>query len=297
MKRTSRIALLSLVLIGCGADGPPPRGALAQAAIQVNGKNLNGKGLNGKGLNGVSLGGVRLGDAAPGHAWLEGSELRLRDASGAVLGGADLRGAELSGVLDDGEAVPLRIDDVAPAEEQGDVLLYRVSVRAPDGWVPLCGTDPAGADIAAIALAGRWDPRQGVPGGGSHIADPDRFTFACDGFALAKCVRAGYAPWRSAALASHHQACTRLLRADYCGDGRTFTKDGTVINLYDDLGVQQDTEAWPFEAEWDESGARCLSRRRISQGAPTCGGRLRDEDCGGPARFATGTLLMSEAAP
>ena len=47
--------------------------------------------------------------------------------------------------------------------------------------------------------------------------------------------------------------------ADYFGDGRSFTVDGALLNLYDGLGIQEDTEAWSFEAEWGPEGARCVS--------------------------------------
>ena len=33
-----------------------------------------------------------------------------------------------------------------------------------------------------------------------------------------------------------YNACIRLLRADYCGDGRPFTRDGTLVDIYDHLG-------------------------------------------------------------
>ena len=36
-------------------------------------------------------------------------------------------------------------------------------------------------------------------------------------------------------LASYHQACTRMARADYCGDGTSHTQDGTWIEYYDKL--------------------------------------------------------------
>jgi hypothetical protein len=72
----------------------------------------------------------------------------------------------------------------------------------------------------------------------------------------------GYEPWRAHAgvnLWDHHQACVRLLRADYCGDGVSYTRNGTPINIYDSLGINPDTEAWAFEASWGRDGARCVS--------------------------------------
>ena len=58
----------------------------------------------------------------------------------------------------------------------------------------------------------------------------DRFSVTCTSGVIGKCVRAGYKPWKTAAdgrpMWDYHQACTRLIRADYCGDGRTHTRDG-----------------------------------------------------------------------
>jgi hypothetical protein len=96
-------------------------------------------------------------------------------------------------------------------------------------------------------------------------------------------------------LAPYHQACTRLLRADYCGNGTSYTVDGTLLNLYDGVGIQADTERWNLEAEWTEGGARCMARRRLSSSAsPTCQASLQSASCGASSHFSTGTLLMNE---
>ena len=63
---------------------------------------------------------------------------------------------------------------------------------------------------------------------------------------------------------------TRMARADYCGDGKSHTKAGTVIDYYDSAGVAartvQASAGWvpdqaSFEASWASDGASCLSRR------------------------------------
>lgn len=72
----------------------------------------------------------------------------------------------------------------------------------------------------------------------------------------------GYAPWSGGA--DVHQTCTRMARADYCGKGTSFTRDGTAIDVYDTLGVQTATgdASMRFEAAWGPSGALCVSRPR-----------------------------------
>ncbi|MBI3183677.1 MAG: hypothetical protein HYZ28_16185 [Myxococcales bacterium] len=272
---------------------------------EVNGREVNGRDLNGRALNAVSMNGVELAGVSIGRVSLVGSELLASDSAGVVLRGAQVVGAVLVGELDNGDSVDVRIDSVASGG--GGVFLYGISALSIRGWVPWCGVGPSGESLPAVALAGRWDYRKGVSGGGSWIADADRFTFACQGFALHKCVHLGYLPWSSATVCSpgagctsvplkpYHQACTRMMRADYCGDGRSFTRNGTLINIYDGVGIQVDTESWVLEAEWDERGARCLSQRRISGGQVTCGHTLSSEGCGDPGNFFAGTLIVTEA--
>ena len=154
-----------------------------------------------------------------------------------------------------------------PAPAHADVVLYEVSYGAEHE--PLCGRDAAGAPVLATALANTWDAETGA-----RIDSADRFTFACQGGALYKCVEAGYKPWRSVetaegvvSLADYHQACTRMLRADYCGDGRSFTRDGTEIDIHDILGVQTSDSAerpsFVHEAAWGPNGATCIAKTRF----------------------------------
>jgi ADYC domain len=73
---------------------------------------------------------------------------------------------------------------------------------------------------------------------------PGRLLITCTGDAEGKCVRFGYKPWGHAAdgtpLAPYYQACVRLVRADYCGDGVGHTRNGMPIDIFDRIGVQRD---------------------------------------------------------
>jgi hypothetical protein len=94
--------------------------------------------------------------------------------------------------------------------------------------------------------------------------------FGCTSGVVAKCLRWGYKPWKTVAgraLADYHQACTRMARADYCGDGVTHTQEGTLIDLYDDLGIQQQSPPdllapLVFDAAWTTQGAYCMTKQR-----------------------------------
>lgn len=82
-------------------------------------------------------------------------------------------------------------------------------------------------------------------------------------------MRLGYKPWKSlpdgTSLWDYHQACTRLLRADYCGNRHSRTRNGTLIDIYDRIGIQADEPArgMSFEAAWGPGGAVCVRRPRL----------------------------------
>jgi hypothetical protein len=83
-----------------------------------------------------------------------------------------------------------------------------------------------------------------------------------------------------------------MLRADYCGDGSSWTVNGTPINLYDDLGIQADDAAWAVDAEWTADGAVCTNHiREFQPGTPSCVELLHDPACGD---FSGGALLIDE---
>jgi hypothetical protein len=80
-----------------------------------------------------------------------------------------------------------------------------------------------------------------------------------------------------------------MARADYCGNGRSHTHEGTLIDFYDGLGVLSPTteasEVWDparasFEAAWAPDGAACLSRTRDGRAMETileeCPGRFHE---------------------
>ncbi|HEX2572846.1 MAG TPA: ADYC domain-containing protein [Polyangia bacterium] len=323
MSWPARLLLVLLTASFPGCDAQPVErsqgGLRSSNGMHLNGMHLNGMHLNGMHLNGMHLNGMHLNGTQLSGVRLEGTTLLAVREDGSTLSGAQLVGSELSGVLSDGSTLPLRIDAVgfAPAPND-DLYAYQVSYASPDGsgWQPLCGVDEAGAPVAAFPLSGLWDEREGVPGGGSHTSDPDWFTFACRGAAIAKCVEWGYRPWErvlgckggncaAVSLEPYHQACTRMVRADYCGDGEPWTVDGRAINIFDGLGIQTDTESWTFEAEWGPGGARCLTRDRVLQleveleplgikVLPDCILARVDATCGDRSHFDSGSLLMNE---
>jgi hypothetical protein len=223
---------------------------------------------------GVALQGVMLGTALVDDVAIDGGVMIGFLSNGTMAKGSAFEGAKLQGNLSDGTTLPMRIETVQ-ATNDAEIFQYTVSYWNGAAWKNLCGTD-AGAPIRAIPLAGRWDMSTGTSTGGDFIADPNQFTFACEGAAIAKCVGAGYAPWRTVEecfdgvcqeidLGPVHQACTRMIRADYCGDGEAHTKNGTPVDIYDAFGLQlpvNNDGTWQNEAEWSAEGALCIENLR-----------------------------------
>lgn len=275
---------------------------IESALTAENGQNLNGQNLNGQNLNGQNLNGQNLNgpDTGTFTIWtstaLKGGGTLSLQGSRLVKNSGDaqtLLQAELTARRANGTNVSMRIREVVAPAAGATNWKYALEYLETDGaWYPVC--EDASGPRYAYALAGIWDHRQGVAGGGAHINDPTKFTFACDGIgAIGKCVNNGYEPWVSATLAAHHQACIRLLRGDFCGDGTPHTQNGNRVNLYDGIGVQADTEEWVFEAEWDENGARCFSPSNRSNAGVPCYNARVTLGCG-LQQFPLGTLLVNE---
>jgi hypothetical protein len=244
--------------------------------LKINGLKINGLKINGLKINGTTLSGVALGS----FAIVNGTALSGTTELGTAVGWQDFIGASMVAVTESGAEVNMRIDAITPREDP-ELLDYVISYKPTKGpWAPACGTTEDGQPIPAIPLTGAWNYQEGVPGGGSYIANPSppMFTFACNMSVLEKCASAGYKPWGFAvetkgnqskvrSLRPLHQACTRMMRADYCGDGMPHTVENTRIDIWDALGIEVETQGWDLEAEWTVNGASCVGHvRYTSQG-------------------------------
>jgi hypothetical protein len=275
---------------------------VGQATTSSNGVSINGISINGISINGISINGISINGISINGVSINGSEL-VGTGSNGPIAGAGWLGATMSAQLAGGGELVLRVAGVETlATPNDDVWVYDVRYRIADGsWAPLCTVD--GSPGGAMALAGTWNLESGVPGGGNWNGDTDRFTFACRGSALAKCVELGYQPW-DPALRDHHQACTRMIRADYCGDGTPHTFNGWRLDLFDDIGIQAPTPGlagWGFEAHWGTGGASCMSSFRaldliVSAELPACVAERLDPGCRDDG-FTDGSLLQNYFDP
>ncbi len=139
-------------------------------------------------------------------------------------------------------------------------LLY-VDPEDPEADPNLCkGLDP---DYPSIVLLGGElydaDTKSVLPG------QPGVVTLACHGHALAKLRMLGYGPNDSlGATPAQRQAALKMLTADYCGDGFSFTDVGQPLDWADELNTFDPGINDPerVEANWTSSGASCLDEPR-----------------------------------
>jgi hypothetical protein len=211
------------------------------------------------------------GSSAVPSIEVAGTSFHVTLPDGRILTGPELVGAVLDVADEAGRNMTVRIDAVAadPADRDGDVWLHRFSVRdaGTGGWRDLCTTPGPDGTIAGFPLAGSWTSD------GRHQRGSPGFTVTCTAGAIGKCVRFGYKPWRDTtgeSLWDYHQACVRMVRADYAGDGVGHTRDGTLIDLSDRLGIQRSGDDPPgralaFEAAWGPGGAVCVRHTRIPE--------------------------------
>jgi len=279
------VGLLLVLGIGCAVDDDVIVDETEQEGVSMNGVSLNGVSLNGVSMNGVSMNGVSMNGVSMNGISLAGVTLKAATTNGPPLSGTSVVGSTWTAALSNGSSIKLRLDGA----EQGtgtnnDLWFYKVSYQTKTGWNALCGAD------YALPVAGVWSATA------AYSASTTQYTFSCRGKTIAKCVELGYKPHKG--YANQLASCTRLLRGDYCGTGVPYTSDGTTLNLYDNVGVQRDTQLlWIKEGEWGPNGARCVTNlittrfleRRLT--LPPCVLSLISLTCGS---FRSGTYLIDE---
>jgi hypothetical protein len=292
MSRLYVCATLCFGVAACGivdSDTPDTAGTTGtteQAVIQTQGIEMQGIEMQGIEMQGMNLVSFQVSGATLGASALQ----RIRVQKGEVVAernGDSVRGTALSGahfiaqVRDLDTSPPrtaeFRIGNIRPEDQKydptgsGHTFLYPLEQRNPDtgAWQAACPVDPDGRQVA-IPVAATWNDH------GDRVESTSLFTFACTTGVIAKCYRWGYRPWLSGygdSMVAMHQTCTRVARADYCGNGQPGTKDGTRINVWDRLPSPGPIQrhggilglpplGMLFEAGWNTEGAVCLSTAR-----------------------------------
>jgi hypothetical protein len=287
VNRLVMAAALSLV-VSCVLDEPidePSTSVIEQEGRKLQGRKLQGRKLQGQNLQGVALENLSFVGFRYAGATLDGAALTdlrvvkgelFAERDGVTVRGTALANARIYGDATDGIAmveVEYRIATITPElgshdpTNTGNTFLYRIQQFATGAWVDACDPDEDGR-YASIPIAMTWNDT------GDRIPSTAHFTFGCTSAAVGKCYRWGYRPWLTgyggADFSAMHQTCTRAARADYCGDGRSHTEDGTSINIWDRLPAPGPIQkhgllpplGYVFEAGWNTDGAVCLGRSR-----------------------------------
>lgn len=248
-------------------------------------RDLNGIFVNGRRVRWMTATAVRAVGTMFLFAEFPDGRLLATGYDGIPLTSEELRGAKLDSTLDDNATIPFRVDSVDMDAVPG-IALYFLSFFDGRNWNLACGTDPTGTyappgqPIPAVALSAVYNLTSG-----NAFLDSSRFTFSCVNAALGACLLWGYRSWarQTECLSSGdpadcteqdlfyaHHACSRLARADYCGNGMSHTVSGTAVAAYDAFGLRQRPEVSGFglEADWRADGAHCVRFTRFRKADP-----------------------------
>ncbi len=242
-----------------------PNGLLTSSSLlageQVNGVTL----VASEGVDGQPIVAVELNDAS--------KALRYQTAGGpAWLFGPGAFPISFTYARDDGTQAEVRIEEPVYLGDEayvgGPIEHYRTSYRLLQDGVwgeyqdDLCA-DGSGEPAEAVLVSGDWDPETGA----NDKSDAQAITLGCRYAALAKCVEWAYR-YQTGPNEWVHEACTRMVRADYAGDGTSYTENGTRIYVGDSLLLvtQRSHPGWLVkEAEWGMNGATCINRSALRQ--------------------------------
>ena len=132
------------------------------------------------------------------------------------------------------------------------------------------------------------------------LPSPDTVTMGCKGHAVAKLKFMGQDPNDAyGSVLESRQAAMKMVTADYCGEGESYTQFGEDVAWIDEEGLfpyPLVTGNFTMEARWNEKGAQCLDVPRnaaITRDAVAC----KLPYCAGPDDDLDGNLWASYSDP
>lgn len=299
MHRRCELLALALLMFGVGSAGCDDDGEDVEQITERGGTSgcpawrcgFNSAEVNGRSLRELNLAGLPNADKVkiagflpPPLALLGGYSLAVEnDELVAKRSGSKLRGAQLVGSIilvqatDLGLPLPVTIAGYTTVpswadggEPIGAYTLVYPEVTALLGLKNVCSgslLDPL-ASVATVLGGETYDPikKEVVPNDGW-------FTLACAGSAAAKLKLLGYGPQSkfpgttAPASVPARQATLKMLTADYCGKGVSYTENGTPV-VWENHEGTADSSNWhtpgSVEAVWTDEGALCLDDPRIA---------------------------------
>ncbi len=315
--RAAVLGVSAALLAACGSEALPEEcvDEIRAASFRLshdNSAQMNGLMMNGLFLNGVAVNGLMMNGLMMNGALLEGGVVNgvglvsAQNQAGEVIesfsiqgedralryvvGGEERGGPEAFPVVltyenDQGQRSRLWIEraiNLGQSAYLGGMLDHyelAYEVEQDGAWsekhTDVC-VNGAGESVPVLLVNGEWDYETGA----WISEDPETITMACREAAIAKCIEWSYRE-QYGERGWSHQACTRMVRADYAGDGTPHTLNGTRIYVGDPFGYNDHQHSHPGwlvkEAEWTPDGASCINRSGLRQlGETDC---ASDPDC------------------
>lgn len=151
-------------------------------------------------------------------------------------------------------------------QTQSYTLGWRVPPPSPTFSPPfenICDPDEDGASYAVLFEGDRVDATRMTVGG----PELDWFNIGCAGHALAKLHLSGHSYGARGAgfvtSAGERTTMLKLLGADYCGTGTSFTEAGVPLMWRDDRNWMEFSAFASLEARWTDQGVTCLNTPRL----------------------------------
>ncbi len=236
-------------------------------------------------LNRVELLSVEIDDGGPQELDLETLHVENGELRGSISG-VEYLATDFVGSIwlfdVDGTVVDVTLAEVTNAGVQGydpqmdsERLLYRFEYDDPnDGTsskVPTCELDPDDGGVWMV-LHNDFIIDQLT----GEVVDRDNtVVFACLSSAMGKPARYNLAPGNPNPIGfddlSDYQAAVRMYRADYCGDGGSYTLPGKSITFRDYMGLNDHVAnpGWVTESQWSSEGALCVNKIRSTNATLT----------------------------
>jgi hypothetical protein len=298
LNRTSLLLLLSVIETGACTlpEVEPQLGTVSAASgcLPQFGCNLNAKSMPFELDTGPSqqknANGFRIKEVIPPPPYTGSMTLMVPPADDELFGtlaSGTLRGSELIGttivITGPTGTWDIRLDDVSRFDflvGGGQATSYRFTFKPGNVehgvWTDFCPDESESVTVegeqhhALVFRGDRYHPKTTQV---TESLEP-WINIACAGTAVAKLhllrhTKAGtHIPYVT--TIPERQAMLRMLRADYCGNGGSYTEDGTPLRYADRYHWHPDgidlTQSWQralVEAVWDHNGAVCLDLPRL----------------------------------
>lgn len=154
------------------------------------------------------------------------------------------------------------------AKNRPPMSVYALEVPGDGSGDNICLGQAPGVAALTLLHGETYDPEL------KRIAEvgPQWLTLACAGEAMYKVKRMDYGPngrqgpQGGPTTPAQRTAALKMVTADYCGTGKSFTDDNKPLLFHNFKRTVQLTDIKQIvaiEAHWDEHGARCLSTPRL----------------------------------